>query len=272
MEILIGADPEVFVRNRLGFMSGHDLIPGTKENPYVVDGGAVQVDGTALEFNIDPAKTRVEFVGSVVHVFNQLEQMAQAKDPSIRLIATPVADFDPQVFMAIPDEAKKLGCNPDFNAWTGDANPTPVGDRPFRTGSGHVHVGWCSGADCGDIGHLELCQRVVRQLDYYLGIYSLLWDKDNRRRELYGKAGAYRPKAYGLEYRVLSNRWLASPELTGWVYDTTRRALSDLMDGKYLPDQYGDLAQKIIDTNQTDWFDTYGDICEIEAPPVIELD
>lgn len=53
----IGADPEVFVGREGQFFSAHGLVPGNKRRPHKVDRGAVQVDGMALEFNIDPASS-----------------------------------------------------------------------------------------------------------------------------------------------------------------------------------------------------------------------
>ena len=55
--ILIGCDPEVFVKQNGVFRSAHGLIRGDKKNPQKIRSGAVQVDGMALEFNIDPART-----------------------------------------------------------------------------------------------------------------------------------------------------------------------------------------------------------------------
>ena len=55
MNILIGADPELFVMKNGKFHSADDLIPGSKDEPYPVENGAVKVDGMALEFNIRPA-------------------------------------------------------------------------------------------------------------------------------------------------------------------------------------------------------------------------
>ena len=62
MDFLFGADPELFVKRDGEFKSGHGLIEGGKENPYPVERGAVQVDGMALEFNIDPAADEDNFV------------------------------------------------------------------------------------------------------------------------------------------------------------------------------------------------------------------
>ncbi len=39
-----------------------------------------------------------------------------------------------------------------------------------------------------------------------------MYDKDTERRGMYGKAGAFRPKPYGVEYRTLSNAWLSNDE------------------------------------------------------------
>ena len=68
MEILVGCDPEVFVKKNNQFVSAHGLIRGDKKNPFPVKDGAVQVDGMALEFNINPAHSENEFVFSVQSV------------------------------------------------------------------------------------------------------------------------------------------------------------------------------------------------------------
>jgi len=46
------------------------------------------------------------------------------------------------------------------------------------------------------------------------------------RRELYGKAGAMRPKPYGWEYRSLSNFWVFIPEFTSWIWNATQASLN----------------------------------------------
>lgn len=257
-KILVGADPELFMKNKNSgeFVSAHDIdggprVPGTKHEPHKVPFGAIQVDGTALEFNIDPAHTVDEFVNNVQKVRATLESYV----PGYEVVAEPVAIFDKDYFTwKVPSSAQELGCMPDFNGWTSKSNPHPeTHGEPIRTASGHIHIGWGSNFDVEGKDHFIECCRIARQMDYYLGISSLLWDKDGTRRKLYGKAGAFRPKPYGMEYRVLSNRWLDSEPLMRWVYNTVQVAMVDAEEGDFAEDHYGDIARQIIDDNIINW-------------------
>src|SRR6478609_9681846 len=90
MAILIGADPEVFVRNSQGrFRSAHGLIPGTKKDPHPVKDGAVQVDGMALEFNINAADNREDFINNIGSVLGQMAAMV----PDYQIAIVPTARF-----------------------------------------------------------------------------------------------------------------------------------------------------------------------------------
>ncbi|HET8689265.1 MAG TPA: hypothetical protein VFM18_21855 [Methanosarcina sp.] len=246
IQILVGCDPEVFVKLNGKFQSAFGLIKGDKKNPMPVNKGAVQVDGMALEFNINPAKTEEEFIVNVQEVFNTLRAMV----PKYEVVAVPVADFDPSYMKQQPLEALELGCDPDYNAWTLDANKKPDGDRPFRTASGHVHIGWTNGEDITDGGHFSRAANVAKQMDFFLGLPSLAYDKDTKRRSMYGKGGCMRVKPYGVEYRTLSNAWLNSPKLIGWVFRNVQAGMNRLMNGECLYEKHGDI-QEII--NNSDW-------------------
>ncbi len=255
--ILIGADPELFMRspNTGAFVSAreHNIVrvPGTKHEPFKVPFGAVQIDGTALEFNIDPARTVEEFVHNIQHVRETIAGYV----PGYNVVAEPTATYEQEYFTwDVPSEAKELGCDPDFCGWSLEVNPRPDPQgKPFRTASGHIHIGWTDGADIFDKDHFEQCGRIARQMDYYLGIHSLSWDTDSTRRELYGKAAAFRPKPYGMEYRTLSNRWLTSEPLIRWVYNQAILGMRAAEEGRWAEKVWGDSAQKIIDTNMLDW-------------------
>lgn len=265
MNILVGCDPEVFVKDSKGnLVSAWNMIPGTKKAPHPVEKGAVQVDGLALEFNIDPASHEAAFVENINHVMKQMKEMIPYE-----FFIHSVAHFGYDMLKAQPAEALELGCDPDYNGWTMDANPRPDGDRPFRTASGHVHVGWDNGRNILSGETFNEAAAVARQLDFYLGLPSLFVDSDTTRRELYGQAGAFRNKSYGVEYRVLSNFWLTNTSLMGWVFRSTKKAVEDMFTyHRFLPMEYGDI-QNIINTSD---LNSASAICKqygLETPYVV---
>lgn len=250
LQILVGADPEVFMFQNGKPISAHGAIKGTKDNPFKVENGAVQVDGMALEFNIDPAENAEQFTAHIRKVMQQLSAMV----PGYELNPVPVAHFGMEYINTQPREAIELGCNPDFNAWEdGQPNPRPNAQTPFRTGAGHVHIGWTKDMDQFDVGHREACIMVTRQMDYYLGLGSLLFDSDNQRRQMYGAPGAFRYKPYGCEYRVLSNAWLRSDKLIQWVFDRTVQGVTELYAGNDAFEQCGEDARYTIMDNDVQW-------------------
>lgn len=234
--LTFGCDPELFVLDSDGnAVCADGLIPGTKLEPYKVDGGAVQVDGMAAEFNIDPVTTYEEFNLNVNKVMGQLRKMLPK---GYTLAAVPSMQFSEKVWEEAPLHAKVLGCTPDYNAWDGTVNPPPDGDLipRTRTASGHLHIGWTDGASLEDEHYIEACRSLVKQLDWYLGAWSLEVDKDTIRRHLYGKSGAMRFKPYGVEYRVLSNFWLTSGQRKAQMWDRLQAAIWD-MSMNYFPER-----------------------------------
>jgi hypothetical protein len=233
MDILIGADPELFVKDVAGRnISGHDMIPGNKRRPHPVKKGAVQVDGTALEFNIVPAKTEEEFVENIRTVLGQLKGMIPAGHT---LALEAVAKYEEEYFRNLPDAVKAMGCDPDFDAYTGVEIAHKGVDRPMRTAAGHIHIGWTKDEDPFTAKHYQSCRTLTKELDIWLGLPSVIFDQEsNDRRSMYGKAGSFRPKPYGCEYRVLSNKWLQSDEMTKWAFAQTKRAFEYLMAGRHL--------------------------------------
>lgn len=230
-----GCDPELFVIDGNGeFVCADGLIPGTKDEPYKVEKGAVQVDGMAAEFNTDPAESFEEFDDYVTSVLRQLKGFLPR---GYKLVAVPSAVFSQEAWDKAPDHAKVLGCSPDFNAWTGEANSPPCDpENPtLRTASGHLHIGWTDGVDSTDATHVGHCQDLVKQLDFYLGGWSLSQDPDPVRRKLYGKAGACRYKPYGVEYRVLSNFWVTSKPVRRQVWNRMQTALFH-MSSRFMPE------------------------------------
>lgn len=232
VDILIGADPELFAFNKKTdqYQSVHDCLVGDKVNPFKVNLGAVQVDGTAAEFNIDAASSKNAFIRNIRTVKATIEGMIKEKNPDLILVAQPHVEYNKDYWETIPQYNKILGCDPDYNAYTGEANPRPdpekIGKPTLRTGSGHIHIGWREPtefkSDAEEWVHFQECCALVKLLDHFILPVEKQWDKSEVRRSLYGAPGAFRPKLYGVEYRVLSNKWVGNEEVTSWLYDTIK--------------------------------------------------
>lgn len=247
----IGADPEMFCRdpNGVAVPAADCGIPGTKAKPHKVDGGAVQVDGMAAEYNIDPVSDFKEWNANHQKVIKQLESFLPK---GYTLDAVSAVEFDQDVFDKASEEAKELGCSPDFNAWTRDINPPPSDpDNPtLRCAGAHIHVGWTKGEDTSDVQHVLNCCDLVQQFDWYLGAPSLKMSSDPRRRRLYGKAGSCRIKDYGVEYRVLDNFWIMTRDRRLWVWNRLCLAINR-MQKHFIPEKVSKTSnieiQKSID-------------------------
>jgi hypothetical protein len=241
----IGADPEVFMGKNGQFISAHDAVPGDKLKPFKVDKGAVQVDGMALEFNIDPANSLKEFQENLDCVQNILFDMIGDKE----FLDTPSVFFDEEFLKNVPVFNQRLGCSVDYNAWSMEPNDQPDSNALMRTAGGHVHIGGFFSDNPFKHDHFNTCARLARILDEKLGVYSILWDEDDKRRELYGKAGSFRPKNYGMEYRTLSNKWIFNKSLIEFVYKSVEEALVSMFDQDYDVDKS---VRKIIDESKRD--------------------
>lgn len=287
--ILVGCDPEVILRDKSTgqFVSAHNLLPGTKDEPHKVGGpggdfGAVQVDGVAAEFNINPAATATQFSTNIGLVMGSLQQIVGDK---YELVSEPSVLFPEEYFKSLPENVRELGCNPDWNAYTGQVTDKPDGSATtMRTFAGHVHIGGFYNGDPTDDVHFSDCRIIARNLDYYLGLYSLQWDSDTKRRGLYGKAGCFRPKPYGIEYRPMSNVWLRTPQLQQWVFNAASKCIRDLLTtGNRVDEYFGDLARDFINNSEEWWtqeaaskskdhrrlFDMMGSQTGLKAPPPI---
>ncbi len=245
--VLIGADPEVFVGRNGQVLSAIGLIGGSKSEPLRVDAGALQEDNVLLEYNIDPAASLAEFSYRIKHVLSQgVDSLSRFQLEVQASLSSHI--YDDETFSALPDAAFVFGCEPDYNAWSCMENVFPQDVNPkLRTAGGHIHIGY---------SHLEKVtmeksEDIIRMCDIVLGIPSVLMDRDDRRKQLYGKGGAMRYKKYGPEYRSLSNFWIFSDELIAWAYAQAVRAYEDKGNLQAYCDALGggDEIQRIINTN-----------------------
>lgn len=214
----LGADPEFFIGNKNGdLVSSIGIVGGSKHAPKPLDDHGqfrVQEDNVAVEYNIPPAYTRERWVEYIHFGQELIAKMLGAHNVKIFNVASAIF---PDKELSNP-KAKEFGCDPDFNAWTLDINPKPAATNAnLRSAGGHVHIG------IQDLDTDRMTQ-IIRNADKWLGVWSVIKDPDNTRRQLYGKAGAFRPQPHGIEYRTMSNFWIFDKELTGEVWDRTQHA------------------------------------------------
>ena len=245
MKFLIGADPEFFIKKKYGgYTSAVGLIGGSKWEPKKIDedGHAILEDNVAVEFNIKPASSFDEFRSSIHKVLDHIRGIL----PGYEFSKESAVSF-PQEELMTP-EAQMFGCEPDFDAWRECVNEKPCAeDKNLRSAGGHIHVG-------SDLA-INNPVAVIRAMDLFLGVPSTQLDAGTLRRELYGKAGCFRAKSYGAEYRTLSNFWIFDDSLIQWAFNGTQRALEFVEKGNTIDVADGYRIQRCINTNNPDDFD-----------------
>lgn len=205
----IGADIEEFVLNSAGqYIASTGLIGGSKTKPLLVPRGNLQEDNVTAEYAIEPAGTEDAFIASLRTVRASMQERLSIRG---NVLGTGVVHkFDTTYLNSIGAPVLISGCDPEFDAWSGQEMPRPDMSSGLRSCGGHVHFD----------ASTDAATFAARMMDYRLGLWSLQYDQAPRRT-LYGKAGAWRPKPYGGEYRVLSNFWALDEQLAREVYRRT---------------------------------------------------
>lgn len=218
----VGSDAELFLTQDDEPFPVCGLVGGTKENPLPVLGGggyAVQEDNVLLEFNIPPAANSDEFHASISKMLKYLEVRMKTHDLKCVPASSKVFKFKA---LAPHPGAFIFGCEPDYCVWTKTVNHSPsdscdpLDESQLRTAGYHIHVSYLVDEALPTLADKE---RFVKAQDIFLGVPSVMYDFDTKRRKMYGMAGAFRPKEYGHEYRVLGSGILStSPVINHWIF------------------------------------------------------
>lgn len=223
----IGTDPELFLFSPLynKYVPVCGLVGGTKEEPIPINeenkAYSLQEDNVALEFTIPPAKSKSEFINSINFVKNYITETVLKP---MELVPHYVASARFNDTDLDNPAAQHMGCSKSYDAWSFEEHRVDRSDYTLRTTGMHIHVGYDNPNDKASID-------IIRAMDLFLGVPSVLIDPDTERRKMYGKAGDFRMKKYGVEYRVLSSYFIQNDELIGWVYDQTQAAINFVNQG-----------------------------------------
>lgn len=253
----VGADIEFFVQDKTTkeVISAEDFIPGTKDLPYNFDNSnpyfAVSLDNVLAEICIPPAKNAEEFYENISKSRGFIDNFCLPKQYCTA--ALPSANLS-EIWLNTP-QASRFGCEPDFNAYTGHRNQSPRSeDKTLRSAGLHVHLGIENPTRFSKFEYKPTNKylQIVKALDLHLAVPSILTEPPNERRRLYGKAGCFRPKKYGLEYRTLSSYFANDKGKITWVYQATKDAIDWLNSGNIVSNQLSDLLVHTIDNNDTE--------------------
>lgn len=246
MSVTLGADPEIFFQRGGVPASAIDLIGGSKEVPLALgEDFFILEDNVAAEFNVPPSNTIYKWDEVLKKGIKHVEGFAEKAGMGLSHAAS--AHFAKNELRH--PKAREFGCDPDYNAWSLGMNPRPKAkSSTFRTAGGHIHV--------GGIEELDGIQ-VIRAMDLFLGVPSVVLDTDTERRQLYGKAGAFRNKPYGVEYRTLSNFWIFDEKLRAWAWEATIAATEFVRDGNRLEPEteVGDLIVATINDSNREGYE-----------------
>ena len=243
-KVKIGTDPEFFIQDRITkeVVSGEGLIGGTKDNPKKISevGHAIQEDNIMAEFNIPPAIDENSFSKDIQFVIDYIADMLPYNlEPYI----VPSAFLDEKYLQT--EQAFMFGCDPDFNVWTRSQNESPNSATTLRTCGGHIHIGY-------ENPSMENSEIIIKAMDLFLGVPSILLDVDTERRKMYGNAGSFRFKDYGVEYRTLSNFWVATDDLRKWAFRNTLEAIDFINEGNKIEEEWGELIVECINNQNKD--------------------
>lgn len=240
--ITVGSDPEFFLIHK----TVRELVPsigkigGTKYEPITLPQGVkVHEDNVAVEVDVKPSSSADEFVSNVHKSISAI--LESYPDFELSDVASHI--FDEEELKKLPG-AFEAGCEPDFDAFTGETNQFCGFQSGLRCAGGHVHLAY--------EGHnFRSNIEAVMLFNIYLGVPSIILDQDKRRRELYGKASCYRTKEYGLEYRTLSNFWLFKDSYIRWVFNACEKIADNIVNKKPMP-EYEDIVEAITIINSQD--------------------
>lgn len=224
-----GSDPEFMLMKDGEYYSAIAIVQGDITSRIEIEGHQFYWDNVLAECAIKASFSKEEAVENFYQCFKHYAELVKP----YQLVTQASQNYPEKELLDF--KCRVAGCFPDTCAYTLKAMMPPKGiieNTSFRTCGGHVHIG-------AEILQSDKWESIigVRLFDLFLGIPSLFMDKDPtaaKRRMLYGQAGRFRPKPYGLEYRSLSNFWLASPKLVELIYDLSAFVVKFMDERKFM--------------------------------------
>lgn len=207
--VTLGTDPEFFLLNAKTQqpVAVCGKLGGTKGDALDIGGGyGVQEDNVMVEWNTPPMNDPYDFARCVVDGYHAVVAHVNTKIKGVVPSNMSFMDFPGSELVS--KQAQEFGCSQDYDAYERGAachqiDPVTLKTKNggMRFAGGHMHIGYDNPNSIPDFV-------IASFADVYLGLYAImLGEQQGPRRQLYGTAGRYRPTAYGIEYRTMSNFW-----------------------------------------------------------------
>jgi hypothetical protein len=242
MKFSFGSDPEFMLTKDGKFYSAIGILPSSGQFHYY---------NVLAECKIPPGRTEEEVLHNFRECFREFAQLVKPYKLTIR------ASQDYPEDQLRHKDAKKAGCKDEHCPYTmRQLVPPELETTLQRTAGGHVHL--------GANGRLQDTYKVfpvgawdaAKALDLIVGISSVFLDPDPtsiERKRLFGHAGRYRKTEYGIEYRTLSNFWLASPKTVSIMYRLCHSALEFIEDNH----EFWTLDESMLEEQPPSWCHKY---------------
>lgn len=235
MQFTFSSDPEFMIADKKNnYKSAIGIVPGSNHRRFCIPPHEFFYDNVLAECAIHYGESKEE----VIHNFRDCFKKYADLIAPYKLV--------PKASCLYPKEelqsraALEVGCNPETCAYTFQdfqKDECLFANTQLRTAGGHIHLG------NSIIDQYSDCQKnyynrlfLVRMLDLFLAIPFVQINNDaseKMRKQIYGQAGRYREKPYGIEYRTLGNFWLSSPKLVSLVYDICEFSLNFIYDERH---------------------------------------
>jgi hypothetical protein len=244
--LTLGSDPEFGVVDFDGVpKSVVGLLGGTKDEPLGLGKGcARQEDNVGAEITIPPSSNPEELLRSIKYARGAVDEILSEFGLKTKACSSLV--YAPEELDS--EQAQTFGCHPSFDVYSGGISERPEPEEVGCTRSFgfHVHLGWH-----GDKS-IPTIEGLVKLLDIYIGVPSILLDTDTRRRDIYGNPGDFRFCEYGIEYRTLGGALLDSDENILFVFNQAIKAFNHYKKKGFQEDTYREDAMYIIKNNRTE--------------------
>lgn len=219
----IGYDVEAFIRGKNSLLPASDFVGGSKNAPISEGGYNMHPDNIMAEFS---CTSPIDVEDLLDHIQSGTERIQQLLPEDATLVYSGAEDA--AVLQDHPS-MMDLGCQPDqVFGEVRSIGPADLG--PVRCAGFHLHF-----------DTLLPAMIAVHVCDTVLGLTSIVLGEDQgQRRQFYGKAGSFRQKPYGIEYRMLSadfvNIMKSDPRMTTAAIKLTAMVLAN-------PEEIPDLTQ-----------------------------